>query len=67
MGDLCHCPFSSGSGHSRAAAHMDSHDTAVYIRPVQAEASSNPNTERGAGHEVPPLAEGVLAIKTFLI
>lgn len=46
---------------------MDSHDTAVYIRPVQAEASSNPNTEREAGHEVPPLAEGVLAIKTFLI
>lgn len=46
------------SGHGGAMAHRDVDAVTTYVSPAQAQDNSSLSMERGAGHEVPLLAEG---------
>lgn len=50
------------SGHGWAVTHRNSDAVITYVCPAQAQDNPSPSMERGAGHEVPLLAEEQLAM-----
>lgn len=48
--------------HNWTYEHMNSQQLGSMHKSVQDQAITNPNTERGIGHEVPHLSEELLAI-----